>query len=525
MDMLVEVEFGRSTSSQYHRALDVLQRFGNVELISTGNSVNRATLGPDGFKLHYTDLEELWGIIKNWKSSKLTYNGQPAFIHSLREFFRILECCKRRAASERGDKHCMLDDVTPGWGCRFLRSVFPGIPEHRYSLPGNGRPWFEFGSFSAPTVWAVDKDRIQRVLFGEANSKGLELCEYYSQESIQRQVQELPDEIDTALDNSRWAVKYERSVDGSVLKERPIAIEPKTWESAASRSGVDWKFSLFGDDPAQSEERVRFIPETRFSDLGGIDSIVDKVREVIEVPLKHPELFEKLGIKPHRGILLHGVPGCGKTLIAKAIANEIQAHFIPIRGPELYSKWVGQSESNLRSVFEEAREFQPSVIFFDEIDSVAQIRSSEESVRFQATFVNQLLTLMDGIDTYGDICVIASTNRPELLDPALLRPGRFDYSLEVEKPTLQGCLSIFRIHTRKMPMQSTFDIERFAQKLLGLTGAEIAFVAREGAYNCLRRSLDFTGLLTRDSLDNNALESLLVVEKDFQSALRSLDQD
>jgi SpoVK/Ycf46/Vps4 family AAA+-type ATPase len=164
-----------------------------------------------------------------------------------------------------------------------------------------------------------------------------------------------------------------------------------------------------------------------------------------------------MGIKPHKGILLYGPPGCGKTMIAKAIANEINAHFIAIKGPELLNKYLGESEANLRKVFLDAREKQPAIIFFDEIDAVAQKRSSNESLRSESRFVTQLLSLMDGIEDYGKVCVIASTNRHEFLDDALLRPGRFDYNIYIDKPTKKGCRDIFCIKTRDMPISSELN--------------------------------------------------------------------
>lgn len=244
--------------------------------------------------------------------------------------------------------------------------------------------------------------------------------------------------------------------------------------------------------------------------------------KLLKLPLKKADLFSYLGLKPHKGVLLYGPPGCGKTLIAKAIANEVKAHFISIKGPELFNKYVGQSEANLRGVFEEARKFQPSVIFFDEIDSIAQSRSGAEKLRFNDQFLNQLLTLMDGIEDYGNVCVIASTNRIELLDEAILRPGRFDYSIEVTKPSKEGCYKIFQIKTSKMPLSKDVNIKLFSDKLYGLSGAEIDFVAREGAYNCLRRCVDLKCLIQNDTSDEIDYASLLIEQSDFEFALNKI---
>jgi len=184
----------------------------------------------------------------------------------------------------------------------------------------------------------------------------------------------------------------------------------------------------------------------------------------------------------------------------------------------LFSKWFGESESNLRKVFDEARKFSPSIIFFDEIDAIAHKRSGDETARHYSVFVNQLLTLMDGMETYDDVCVVASTNRPELLDEALLRPGRFDYTLEVQRPTRVGCRRIFQIHTRDMPIAPSVRFDEIAAALVGLSGAEIAFVAREGAYNCLRRTQDIGELIRQDEADLD-WTMLQVGQDDFESAI------
>jgi len=282
---------------------------------------------------------------------------------------------------------------------------------------------------------------------------------------------------------------------------------------------VGIKPNLKGETFEESDEN-RNIPLVSFSDIGGIDDVIQSIREVIELPLKRPELFRYMGIKPHKGILLYGPPGCGKTMIAKAIANEINAHFIAIKGPELLNKYLGESEANLRSLFSDAREKQPAIIFFDEIDAVAQKRSSSETLRSESRFVTQLLSLMDGIEDYGKVCVIASTNRHESLDTALLRPGRFDYTIFINKPTQKGCRDIFRIKTKDMPLSPSLKDEEFAKNLHGLTGAEIDFVVREAAYNCLRRSLDLRKCISSDNNYKINLNKLRIAESDLEQSLK-----
>lgn len=241
---------------------------------------------------------------------------------------------------------------------------------------------------------------------------------------------------------------------------------------------------------------------------------------MVELPLKLPQVFKHLGIEPHRGILLYGPPGCGKTMIAKAIANEVQAHFIGIKGPELLNPYEGISEANLRKVFEEAREFQPSIIIFDEIDAIAQKRTGAENARYYSQFLNQLLSLMDGIEEFGNVAVIASTNRKELLDEALLRPGRFDYTIYIDKPTKKGCYEILRIKIKNMPLDNNFDLKAFSEKLFGLSGAEINFIVKEAAYNCIRRNIDLNKAL-KESFEVD-YSRFVITEDDFNKAFTKI---
>ena len=228
-------------------------------------------------------------------------------------------------------------------------------------------------------------------------------------------------------------------------------------------------------------------------------------------------MFEHYHIKPHKGILLYGPPGCGKTLIAKAVANEIKAHFISLNGPEFINKYLGQSESNLRSIFDEATQKSPSIIYFDEFDSISSTRDADANP-LMATIVNQLLTLMDGINETHQFCVIASTNRIDIIDPAIKRPGRFDYVIEIKNPSPDGCKAIFRIHTEKMPIVTGFDRDAFVEKfLIGCSGAEIAFVASEAAYNSIRRTVDITALF-ESGADAEISSRNIISEQDFVNA-------
>lgn len=237
----------------------------------------------------------------------------------------------------------------------------------------------------------------------------------------------------------------------------------------------------------------------------------------------HPEILRHLGIMPSRGCLLHGPPGCGKTLLARALATESSAAFIPINGPELVTKWHGESEEKLRDVFARARKAQPAIIFFDEIDAIAQSRSSAESLRLDAKFTAQLLTLMDGVQDGGRVFILGATNRLDLLDSALLRPGRFDKIIPIGRPDAGGRAKILAIHARGLPLANSVDFSAMAARLAGYTGAELAFLVREAAYAALRRMMPLDMLLrSSERIPDESLRSIRVTREDFTNALRVL---
>jgi transitional endoplasmic reticulum ATPase len=232
------------------------------------------------------------------------------------------------------------------------------------------------------------------------------------------------------------------------------------------------------------------VPEVHWDDIGGLENVKQELREVVEWPLKYPEVFQKMGIEPPKGILLYGPPGTGKTLLAKAVATESGANFIAIRGPEVLSKWVGESEKAVREVFRRAREVAPAVVFFDEIDSIAPVRGQSFDSGVTDRIVNQLLTEMDGIVPLSNVVVLAATNRPDILDPALLRPGRFDRVIYVPPPDKEARKQILKIHTKKVPLANDVDLDRLADLTEGYTGADLAALVREAALLKLREKLE-----------------------------------
>jgi len=251
----------------------------------------------------------------------------------------------------------------------------------------------------------------------------------------------------------------------------------------------DFKNAMKEIRPSALREVLVEIPNVRWDDVGGLKNVKQALKEMVEWPLKYPDAFERMGIEPPKGLLLYGPPGCGKTLLAKAVATESKANFIGVKGPELLSKWYGESEKRIREVFLKARQVAPCIIFFDEIDAIAPRRGlySGDSGATERV-ISQLLTELDGLISRGEVFIIAATNRPDLLDPAFLRPGRIDRVLYVPPPDFQARLEIFKVHTRRMPLANDVDLSDLARKTKGFSGADIAAVCREAAMQALRRS-------------------------------------
>jgi len=267
-------------------------------------------------------------------------------------------------------------------------------------------------------------------------------------------------------------------------------------------------------------EALRSVPHVTYEDIGGLKDAIQKIREMVELPLRHPELFERLGIEPPKGVLLYGPPGTGKTLLAKAVANESNAHFISISGPEIMSKFYGESEARLREIFKEAKEKAPSIIFIDEVDSIAPKRE-EVTGEVERRVVSQLLTLLDGLEARGKVIVIAATNRPNAIDPALRRPGRLDREIEIPVPDRKGRLEILQIHTRNMPLAPDVDLERLASVTHGFVGADLEYLCKEAAMKALRRILPEIKL-DEPRIPQEILNKLQVTMADFEAALKEI---
>ena len=270
-------------------------------------------------------------------------------------------------------------------------------------------------------------------------------------------------------------------------------------------TGDDFKNAQKEIQPSALREVLVQIPDIKWDDIGGLEDVKQELKEAVEWPLKHPDTFQRLGIRPPKGTLLYGIPGTGKTLLAKAVASESEANFISVKGPELLSKWVGESEKGVREVFRKAKQAAPTVIFFDEIDAIAGARSGNDTDSgVTKRVVNQLLTEMDGLEELEDVAIIAATNRPDILDAGLMRPGRFDRHIQVAEPDEEARLAIFEVHTKNMPLSKDVDLKKLAKQTDGYVGADIESVCREAAMLALRDDLEaseITNKYFKDAID------------------------
>ncbi|RJS86033.1 AAA family ATPase [Candidatus Bathyarchaeota archaeon] len=293
----------------------------------------------------------------------------------------------------------------------------------------------------------------------------------------------------------------------SVVKTRPSGIVRLTY---------DTRLTILSEPTPEAKG----VPRTTYEDIGGLREEIQRIREMVELPMRHPEIFQRLGIDPPKGVLLHGPPGCGKTLLARAVANESEANFFSINGPEIMSKYYGESEARLREIFQQAEKNAPSIIFIDELDAIAPKRE-EVTGEVERRVVAQLLALMDGLSGRGNVIVIGATNRPNALDPALRRPGRFDREIEIGIPDKQGRFEILQIHTRGMPLADDVDLRKLAEMTHGYTGADLAALCRETAMKALRRYLPEINL-EEERIPPHILEKMEVKMEDFLNAFREI---
>ena len=341
---------------------------------------------------------------------------------------------------------------------RFDREIEIGVPDSE-----ERKEVLEIHTRNMPLADDVDLDKISNTTHG------------YVEADLESQYKEA-------------AIRVVRRILPEIQNDEEI---PKEVMEKIVVTGDDFKNAQKEIQPSALREVLVQIPDIKWSDIGGLENIKQELKEAVEWPLKHPETFQRLGIRPPKGTLLYGIPGTGKTLLAKAVASESEANFISIKGPELLSKWVGESEKGVREVFRKAKQAAPTVIFFDEIDAIAGARSGNDTDSgVTKRVVNQLLTEMDGLEELEDVAIIAATNRPDILDAGLMRPGRFDRHIHVKEPDEEARLAIFNVHTKNMPLAKDVDLKKLAKNTDGYVGADIEAVCREAAMLTLRKNLD-----------------------------------
>ena len=341
---------------------------------------------------------------------------------------------------------------------RFDREIEIGVPDSE-----ERKEVLEIHTRNMPLAEDVDLDKIANTTHGFVGADLESLCK----EAAMRVVRRILPEI-----------QNDEEIPKEVMEKIVV-------------TGDDFKNAQKEIQPSALREVLVQIPDIKWDDVGGLEDVKQELKEAVEWPLKHPETFQRLGIRPPKGTLLYGIPGTGKTLLAKAVASESEANFISVKGPELLSKWVGESEKGVREVFREAKQAAPTVIFFDEIDAIASTRSGNDGDSgVTKRVVNQLLTEMDGLEELEDVAIIAATNRPDILDAGLMRPGRFDRHIQVKEPDEEARLSIFEVHTKDMPLADDVDLKKLAKNTDGYVGADIEAVCREAAMLTLRNDLE-----------------------------------
>lgn len=463
---------------------------------------------PEGWR----EFEVLMELLRSEPAAEYATDGVAV---SGEELYSGLRCFLRKQRSGTAAKDWCTPRKLEGrqlFSCRQIR-----VYDNEHPTKNS---WYAFGEMGEDGVFSVDKEGItDRVL---SDLGPCARCPILDLDSVAETIARLPEEIDPNRDEgwgyrgsgpvSSWTVARERS--GGEEKEEPAETRESLLERLAKsvRSGGAGVAAASGTAPGS-----RNVPETRYEDVGGMRETIALIREAVELPITQPELFKQLGIRPNKGILFYGPPGTGKTLLARAVANESGAHFIAVSGPEILNKYWGQSEARLRNIFNEARDKSPAIILFDEIDSFAASRDTM-SESFEATLVSQLLSLMDGMNDLGRICVIATTNRPRSLDPALRRPGRFDHEIEVGTPDAEARRHILDIHTGEMPTAPDLDLEQLASLTRDYTGADLEGLCREAALVCLRRSVNLRDFEKRVS--QRELSALSVTTYDFRTAMK-----
>ncbi|MBC9783840.1 AAA family ATPase [Heliobacterium chlorum] len=495
-----------------------------------------------------SQLCTLWKQIRKWAILRISKGEQqidPAGMDA------VVVCLEQRLHAKDPLFYC--DGRTPGITARDENELFfPGcryliVDDQDYSDPFGFR-WYHMGTLDAEGLFHVDKNGIMEKLQEISRQRFSLGCPLLDWEQIRLRVNTLPDTINPRRDGA-WEYRWEeeqivgicrtplvraghgrKDMDRSVTSQRvdetrsvvdtnPSEV-PKEVSRAADRPDAAEANSTNSTIPGTQEEIFQPVQpgQLTYNDIGGMKEQLRLIREAVELPLRYPDLIRTLNITPPKGVLLYGPPGCGKTLLAQVVANEVQASFFAVKGPEFLSSLHGQSEKRLRDLFAQAEQKAPSIIFFDEIDAFAFDRS-RTTTSFEATLVAQFLSLMDGFDRRSQIVVIATTNRLDVLDKALLRPGRFDYRIRITVPSKEDREQILKLHTSKMPLEPGVDMTHLVEATEGFTGADIAALCAKAALMAASRALGPNMDHWPGTLSVEVMQSIRVTREDFTFAL------
>ncbi|MBA3790671.1 MAG: AAA family ATPase [Rubrobacter sp.] len=509
--MKVRVSFPLSSGGAFGRAAAVAARHHSYRVEGT-NGTARVLVDLD-LPSDWRPLDEFSGLLRGEEEAGYIADGTPI---SGEELFGGLRCFFRKQRSGRPAKEwCTPRSLGDKqlFPCRQIR-----IYDNEHPTKNS---WYSLGNMDEDGVFQVDKDAITDRILSDLGPCAR--CPILDLDTTAEIVARLPEEIDPGKETG-WRYRENGPLASWTIGKDHASEEPEEVPEAEEREGLLERLARSvrsgGAGVAAASGTApgsRNVPPTRYEDVGGMRETIALVREAVELPITHPEVFKKLNIRPHKGILFYGPPGTGKTLLARAVAHESGAHFIAVSGPEILNKYWGQSEARLRSIFSEARARSPAIVLFDEIDSFASSRDMM-SESFEATLVSQLLSLMDGMSDLGRVCVIATTNRPSALDSALRRPGRFDHEIEIGLPDAEARLHILGIHAKGMPTAPALDLNQIAQHTGSYSGADLEALCREAALVCMRRTIDLGDFGKR--IAPHQLSALSVTTYDFRTAMK-----
>jgi transitional endoplasmic reticulum ATPase len=477
MPPVLEIAFGRSPSPNYSQAVTLAEAMPGYRTRGIDRDLHTITWSaPLADEATWEKLERLLAMISGWRSVQLTLDGRQLKVWSFAmQLAQIKACHARRVQAGTGDLYCSGKSTPENdgdyLGCRYARGV-------SRQASGGQNSWVRFGTLSKKQdSFRVDKKAIRKTLETQIKGEVCLFCPAFAWRRLRDDVNALPNVVNLG-EKSEFELRY-----SDLDPTKALGIKPKSPPTQNGRVGT----TLTVRAPLVEPPPKRQVPNVRYADVAGQDGALSALRSVVELPLCHSSYFEALGVAPQSGVILYGPPGNGKTLLAKAVATQSNAHLEIISGPEILSKWLGQSEANLRQIFTRARQLAPSVVLIDELDSLAP-RRALLSHQHDVQLLSQLLVLLDGLESRGQVAVVATTNRLEAIDPAVCRPGRFDYHIKVGSPDHEGRLAILRVHLSKLK-HGDFRLDELVQETDGYSGAELAALCREAGLQTIQRGL------------------------------------